>query len=301
MVVIQERIINSGHGYLAPHLFAVHSTANVGATALNHVNYWAGAGAAYAVHNVSDWREAYHTVPYDALCWQVGNGNATCEGLEICEATNLADFQRGVDIAAQVVAQRLKARGWPIQVVHPHEWFSGTYGGSDHVDPRPYFARWGYTWAQFIDLIQKHMLNQGGNPIMALTQSDANLIAKTVWTYKVRGTQACDRLAGIDAAANGALKLIRAGKLADLYKYIRALYDTWICRTDAAGSGMADNHGKEIKRTPYDRLVWIDKRIREKNPYTTGEPNTLPITGTISEEQMNQIADKVVEKLRSVK
>ena len=161
MANISERIVASGHGYLNPSLFAVHSTANVGATALNHVNYWRN-NPDYAVHLVSDWSEAYHTVPYDALCWQVGNGNGTCEGLEICEASNAADFNRGIELAAEVVAERLKAHGWGTDVVKSHKWFTENYGGSDHTDPYPYFQRWNYSWDSFIGLIANKM-NSGNS------------------------------------------------------------------------------------------------------------------------------------------
>lgn len=156
MVTIKRDIVNSGHGYLAPFLFAVHSTANPGATARNHRDLWSR-GYDYAVHLTSDWREAYQCVEYNNLCWQVGNGNSTCIGIEICEATNAADFQRGFDIAAQVCAQVLKQRGWNTSVMHPHLWFSQNYGGSDHTDPRPYFAKWGKTWADFVKLVQQKM------------------------------------------------------------------------------------------------------------------------------------------------
>lgn len=156
MVQIKEEIANWGHGYLAPSMFAVHSTANPGATARNHRNLWAG-GWDYAVHLVSDWDEAIHCVPYGALCWQVGNGNATCEGLEICEATNANDFWRGIDIAADVVAQRLAAHGWGVDRMHPHQWFAQVYGGSDHTDPIPYFSRFGYNWGAFTQLVQQKL------------------------------------------------------------------------------------------------------------------------------------------------
>lgn len=149
MAKIIEQIVAYGHGVLSSSMFAVHSTANVGATALNHVNYWRN-NPEYAVHLVSDWNEAYHTVPYDALCYQVGNGNYLCEGLEICEATNEADFKKGIVLAQSVIRQRLDAHGWGVDVVRSHKWFSETYGGSDHTDPIPYFDRWGYSWDQFI-------------------------------------------------------------------------------------------------------------------------------------------------------
>lgn len=101
-------------------------------------------------------------MPYDRLCWQVGNGNTTCEGIEICEATNASDFWKGIDIAADVIAQRLRAHGWGVDRMHPHSWFSQTYGGSDHTDPIPYFSRYGYTWPAFIQLVQQKLSGNTG-------------------------------------------------------------------------------------------------------------------------------------------
>ena len=76
MSVIREDIVNQGHGPLSPSYFCVHSTANPGATARNHRDLWAR-DYIYAVHLVSDWAEAIHTVPYDRLCYQVATGTGT--------------------------------------------------------------------------------------------------------------------------------------------------------------------------------------------------------------------------------
>ena len=154
MTAIEERIVAPGHGSLSPSLFAVHSTANPGATAANHASLWSREPD-YAVHLVSDWTQALHTVPYGALCWQVGNGNAACEGLEICEATNEDDFMAGIEIAASVVRQRLAAHGWGVDSVRSHKWFTENYGGSDHTDPIPYFDRFGYSWEEFLADVAK--------------------------------------------------------------------------------------------------------------------------------------------------
>ena len=159
MSIIQERIVNNGHGALSPSYFCVHSTANPGASAANHVSLWSR-DYEYAVHLVSDWTEAYHTVPYDRLCYQVGNGNSYVEGLEICEATNADDFMRGVRIAAQVVRERLAAHGWSTDRLITHNDATHKWGGSDHTDPLPYFARFNYTWQQFVDLVKNGTLTQ---------------------------------------------------------------------------------------------------------------------------------------------
>lgn len=153
MSIIQERIVNNGHGALSPSYFCVHSTANPGASAANHVSLWSR-DYEYAVHLVSDWTEAYHTVPYDRLCYQVGNGNSLVEGLEICEAINQEDFMKGIQIAAQVVRERLTAHGWGIDRLITHNDATQRWGGSDHSDPLPYFAKFNYSWQQFIDLVK---------------------------------------------------------------------------------------------------------------------------------------------------
>lgn len=148
MGIIESRIVASGHGSLSPDLYAVHSTGNPGATADNHASYWSS-NPDLAVHVVADWSKALNTVPYDRLCWQVGNGNSHVEGIEICEATSREDFDAGIRIAARAVAERLNARGWGIDRMVSHKWCSETYGGSDHTDPIPYFDKWGYSWEQF--------------------------------------------------------------------------------------------------------------------------------------------------------
>ncbi|RYQ21405.1 N-acetylmuramoyl-L-alanine amidase [Bifidobacterium pseudolongum subsp. globosum] len=174
MVVIREDLVNNGHGALAPSFLAVHSTANPGATAKNHRDLWSR-GYDYAVHYTSDWHEAYHTVPDNRLCWQVGNGNPTCVGIEICEATNKADFDRGIQIAADVCAQILKKHGWGIDRMHPHQWFSNVYGGSDHTDPYPYFARWGYSWDKFVSLVNNKLNKPTANTVANIKKENPNM------------------------------------------------------------------------------------------------------------------------------
>lgn len=188
MAAIIERIVASGHGRLSPSFLAVHSTANPGATAENHASYWSGAGADYAVHLVSDWERCLHCVPYDRLCWQVGNGNSMCEGIEICEATNEADFLRGLEVARAAILERLDAHGWTVDGnVRSHLWFTQTYGGSDHTDPIPYLERFGWTWERFIGYLK---------------EGDYMPTVEEIWSYEINGVQARDRLQGTDEAAN---------------------------------------------------------------------------------------------------
>lgn len=140
--------------------------------------------------------------------------------------------------------------------------------------------------------------NNNGEEPEVVTDKDIERIAKKVWETPVHGTQARDRLLGIDRAANGVLRLLKDG---DAWKWLTdrvyRLTDLVFNRRDAANSGMADEHGNEIKRTMYDRIVWIDKRVRELNPYKTGEPRELPIGFALTNEQLDTIAERVAARL----
>lgn len=140
--------------------------------------------------------------------------------------------------------------------------------------------------------------NNNGEEPEVVTDKDIERIAKKVWETPVHGTQARDRLLGIDRAANGVLRLLKDG---DAWQWLTdrvyRLADLVFNRRDAANSGMVDEHGNEIKRTMYDRLVWIDKRIRELNPHKTGEPEELPIGVALTDAQLDAIAERVAARL----
>lgn len=151
--MIKDNIISNGHGALSPSWLVVHSTANVGATAANHASYWSRAND-YAVHYVSDWREALHCVPDNRLCWHVGNGNAYTIGIEICEADNAEDVRKGLEIAAKACAEILTKHGWGIDRMITHNDARLKWGGTDHTDPGPYFSKWGVTFDQLKAMVQ---------------------------------------------------------------------------------------------------------------------------------------------------
>ena len=134
---------------------------------------------------------------------------------------------------------------------------------------------------------------------MAISDSDARKIAKFVWEYGVHGVQARDRLKGIDSAANNVNKLLtNNGEWKWLTNRVYRLADLFFNRTDAAGSGMVDENGNEVKRSLYDRVVWCDKRLRELNPHKAGDPKSLPLGVVLTDEQMDKLATIVVAKLK---
>lgn len=185
-VNIIRKIVAPGHGkFTAPNpiYFAVHSTANPGATAANHVTYWSN-NPDYAVHFVSDWDTAYQCVELDRKCWQVGNGNYTCIGLEICEpkGNDPDKFMRGLEIARSVILQTLDRYGWTVDgAVRSHKWFTENFGGSDHTDPIPYFKRYGWTWQMFLDY-----LKEGEEE---LTPDQIKELCNALWSWDNHGYQ----------------------------------------------------------------------------------------------------------------
>lgn len=227
---IKRRIVAPGHGTFVkpnPIYFAVHSTANPGATAANHVSYWSGAGKNYAVHLVSDWKEAYQCVEFDRVCWQVGNGNKTCIGLEICEATNKADFERGLNIARSVILQVLNRYGWTVdRNVRSHKWFTENYGGSDHTDPVPYLAKWGWSWNKFTQFLKD------GDDM--LTNEEIEAIGQSVWD---RGVQ------------------LSSGKWVESGKVLAGIYEEEK-RTD-------DPTGRGNESTTHTHVKWIGKTVSD--------------------------------------
>lgn len=160
---IIESIISQGHGTLKPSFFVIHETANPGATALNHVTYWKREPA-YAVHYVGDWTgNVYHCVPDDKLCWQVGGGNNYVLGIELCHATNSADFRKVWNLGVEFSAYILKKRGWGVDRLISHDDARRRWGGTDHTDPIGYFKKYGKTWEEFVAEVDKQ-LNAPINP-----------------------------------------------------------------------------------------------------------------------------------------
>lgn len=148
----RTEIVSAGHGSLSPRYLVIHSTANPGATAENHVNYWRRNQPSVAMaHYVMDWTgggTVIQTQETDRLAWHVGNGNSRTYGIELCEATNPQDFEVEWRAAVEWAAMQLRSRGWGTDRLICHadasEWWGGT-----HTDPTGYFERFGRSWGQF--------------------------------------------------------------------------------------------------------------------------------------------------------
>lgn len=149
-----------GRGYNNPEYLVIHETANPGATALNHVNYWASGNQGGEAHYVADWTgKVYHTTPDDRATWNVGgSANSWTVGIELCHATNQSDFNKVWETGVEFAAWYLNEQGWDISKMVSHRQANeiwATY--SDHSDPDGYFEEYGKSWNQFVKEVADRM------------------------------------------------------------------------------------------------------------------------------------------------
>lgn len=156
-----DYFIANGHGTINPSYLVIHSTANPGATAWNHVTYWNRAGNNAAMAQwVCDWTNGgtvYQVMAGNAKAWHVGNGNNVSVGIEICEGTTREQVDTALDTAAQWAAYYLNQKGWGINRMVSHNDARTLWGGTTHTDPIPYLERWGYSWNWFKSKVQAYM------------------------------------------------------------------------------------------------------------------------------------------------
>lgn len=154
----KEAICNQGHGYNSAQYLVAHETANPGASAYNHYRLYSR-GYAYAVQYVMDLDggTVYHCMEDNRKAWAVGNGNSRCVNIELCHATNRADFNKQWDEAVKWCGDYLNKRGWGIDRLISHNDARMRWGGTDHTDPLSYFAQYGKSWNQFKAAVRDYM------------------------------------------------------------------------------------------------------------------------------------------------
>lgn len=172
----KEAICNQGHGYNSAQYLTVHETANPGASAYNHHSLYSR-GYAYAVQYVMDLdgSPVYHCMEDNRKAWAVGNGNSRCVNIELCHATNRADFNKQWDEAVKWCGDYLHKRGWGIDRLISHNDARMRWGGSDHTDPLEYFMQYGKSWNQFKAEVAAYMKTGqvGGTVEQGATETQA--------------------------------------------------------------------------------------------------------------------------------
>jgi N-acetyl-anhydromuramyl-L-alanine amidase AmpD len=180
---IEEKLLKNNRPRTALHPvgIVIHSTANVGTTALNHYNYWNNnPSAKSSAHYIVDWNKVLRLIPESEMAWHAGpTANKKYLGLEICETNSKDQFNKVWENATWAVAEILKAHGWNTRDnVFSHNWVSKFYKETDHTDPYPYFNRMGKSWGEFLAGIDREM-----KPQQKLLFRQHLQLVNDIWAY----------------------------------------------------------------------------------------------------------------------
>lgn len=132
----------------------IHSTADLNATAGNIDQYFDGNWSnVYAfVQWAIDDKEAWQNYDNGFRSWGAGNVNSYAwSQIEICEFQDDNRSKAAIANAIKLTRALVKeatAKGIKVEIIS-HKEAAQMFGGSDHVDPIPYFNRFGYTMDWF--------------------------------------------------------------------------------------------------------------------------------------------------------
>jgi N-acetylmuramoyl-L-alanine amidase CwlA len=137
----------------------IHSTANIGATALNHFNYWNNADRQSSVHSIADWigEDILQLIPENEIAWHTGSwqGNREWLGHEMCETNDPAQFKIVWNKTVWYVADVCIRHNWNVDDnVWSHNGLRSLYPGINHTDPYDYLTRMGKSWKLLCDAIE---------------------------------------------------------------------------------------------------------------------------------------------------
>ncbi len=118
------------------------------------------------VHAFVDNQEIHLTAPSEYYVWGAGKqANPYFYQIEVVRMYTFDDFARSVNNQAWLAAYMLKQNHLTptladdqegVGSVISHNAVRKYWGGTTHVDPIAYYARWGYDMHQFFDLVKYH-------------------------------------------------------------------------------------------------------------------------------------------------
>lgn len=167
---------NRSRKVLIPMGIVIHETATPGATAENEYNFFNSADRNASAHGFVDWKEYIQTIPYNEVAWHAGyTANYQYIGIEMCHATNKADFEKVWNNTIEIVVEIMNRYGFSVNDVTTHDEVSRRWGETDHTDPTGYFKKFGKTFDDF-----KRDLDARINGGLTMTQYEElkNIISK---------------------------------------------------------------------------------------------------------------------------
>lgn len=186
--------------------WAVHSTSDQGATDENERQYFETHNVSASANYVADWDSITEMIPPDERSYHAGStANHKYISVEMCEPRDddpdrVNKFNEVWKRTVWLIAQDSIGRGWTSEEDWSHKGISQLYHETDHIDPYPYFAKYGKTWQNFLDAVDAEIKNiKEGATVAEVTEPvtnqdpDVNLM---VW---VRSSKAADLIKQIQA------------------------------------------------------------------------------------------------------
>ena len=279
MVPIRQNLVSSSkYSLKCPYAMeaegiAVHNTAN-NASAANEISYMIGNDKSTSFHYAVDDIEIIQGIPENRNAFHAGDGasgkgNRKYIGVEICYSTgDKTKFEKAQENAAEFIAYKLKEKGWGVDRVQPHKYFSGKHCPHRTLDE--------YGWDYFIDRVS-YYLNGGNGSTTKTTVTDVAITyqtwddVKNAWLPNVTGNSDYAGIFGNDVCAVYA-------NLAEgdcVYK-VHTQNGTWLPevknREDYAGIFNKPIDGFMIKSTNSNIQIYYQVHTRGGSwlPYVTG-------------------------------
>jgi len=151
---ISENLItmNRPRIVLIPQGTVLHSTANPGATAKDHFNYFNNKYRGSSPNYTLDWIEIMRFIPESEQAWHAGpTANGKYLGIEMCEPKGY-DPDKFLEVwlrAIWLVSDLCKRYNWTTDQIFDHATISNIYRETDHQDPTAFLKQYGKTMADF--------------------------------------------------------------------------------------------------------------------------------------------------------
>src|SRR5699024_2457700 len=146
-----------------PEGVVAHETANNNSTIRGEINYMTRNYNNAFVHAFVDGRNVIEIHPTRYGAWGAGYyGNQRFIHVELVRVHNFDEFARSINNYAEYIATMLyqynlgvsSAESSGSGTLWSHKAVSRHLGGTNHVDPHGYFAKYGYNWTEFTKLVK---------------------------------------------------------------------------------------------------------------------------------------------------
>ena len=180
------------NGYGKPEGVVAHETANNSSTITGEISYMSRNHRNAFVHAFVDGSRIIETHPTDYGAWGAGRfANERFIHVELVRVHSFDQFARSINNYAEYIASLLYKYDLGVVDADPagkgtlwsHRAVSHHLGGTTHVDPHGYFAKWGYSWNDFVKLVNKKYDELAANSV-SKTSKLGHIRSSRVKIYK---------------------------------------------------------------------------------------------------------------------